>query len=181
MSFTHDAIGDLTLTDSSIATKDWAYTYDAFGRLTCAKQATTCTSGTTRVQFAYDALDRAATRTNNSVTTTEPPWVSWRLRTLDSDEGVDARAVITYWQSVREGGASSVGRRLTSVPVGSAPRISRLAGSPSGASHSLANLQSMLTPPEQPDGISLTCDNVPSMRETCHDRSPSARAAVTST
>ena len=29
-----------------------------------------CTSGTSRVQFAYDAFDRAATRTNNSVTTT---------------------------------------------------------------------------------------------------------------
>ena len=70
VTYTHDAIGDLTLSDSSIATKDWAYAYDAFGRLSCAKQATTCTSGTTRVQFAYDAMDRAATRTNNSVTTT---------------------------------------------------------------------------------------------------------------
>lgn len=53
ISYTHDKIGDLTLVDSSIAANDWSYSYDAYGRMTCAKQATTCTSGATRVLPAY--------------------------------------------------------------------------------------------------------------------------------
>jgi len=70
VTYTHDAVGNLTLTDSSIATNDWSQTFDAYSRMTCAKQATTCASGTTRVQLTYDALDRTRTRINNSVTTT---------------------------------------------------------------------------------------------------------------
>jgi RHS repeat-associated protein len=69
ITYTTDGIGDLTLTDSSIATNDWAQTYDAYGRLTCSKQATSCSSGTTRVLLTLDALDRALNRSYNGTTT----------------------------------------------------------------------------------------------------------------
>lgn len=69
VTYTHDNVGNLTKLDSSISTKDWAYTYDAYSRLTCAKQATGCASGTQRVLFALDPFDRAFTRTKGSSTT----------------------------------------------------------------------------------------------------------------
>ena len=69
ITYTSDKIGDLTKVDSSINANDWAYTFDAFGRMTCAQQATTCTSGT-RVLPTYDALDRMISRVYGSATTT---------------------------------------------------------------------------------------------------------------
>jgi len=68
ISYTHDNIGDLTKIDSSINSNDWAFTFDAYSRTTCAQQATTCTSGT-RVLPTYDALDRMVSRVYGSATT----------------------------------------------------------------------------------------------------------------
>jgi RHS repeat-associated protein len=70
ITYTHDLVGDLTKTDSSIAANDWAYGFDAYGRMSCAKQATSCTSGTTRVLPLYDALDRTISSSYNGTTTT---------------------------------------------------------------------------------------------------------------
>ena len=71
VTYSHDQVGNLTQANSTINANDWAYGWDAYSRMTCAKAAATaCTSGATRVQFAYDAFDRAATRTYNSATTT---------------------------------------------------------------------------------------------------------------
>jgi YD repeat-containing protein len=69
ITYTHDAIGGLTKVDSSISANDWAYTYDAYGRMSCAKQATGCSSGT-RTLPVYDALDRTVSSTYGSTTTT---------------------------------------------------------------------------------------------------------------
>jgi YD repeat-containing protein len=69
VTYTHDAVGNLTKIDSSIAANDWAHVYDAYSRLTCSKQSTSCNAGTTRVQLNLDALDRAVTRTYNGTTT----------------------------------------------------------------------------------------------------------------
>jgi RHS repeat-associated protein len=70
ITYTHDGIGDLTTADSSIAANDWAYAFDAYGRMSCAKQATGCTSGTTRTLPTYDALDRTISSTYSGTTTT---------------------------------------------------------------------------------------------------------------
>jgi RHS repeat-associated protein len=64
--YAHDQIGNLTGADSSIAANDWTYAYDPYSRLTCAVQGTSCASGSTRVLFAMDAIDRALTRTKGS-------------------------------------------------------------------------------------------------------------------
>jgi RHS repeat-associated protein len=48
---------------------DWTYTFDPHSRLTCAVQGSTCASGSTRVLFTMDALDRATTRVKGSSTT----------------------------------------------------------------------------------------------------------------
>jgi len=69
VTYTHDQVGSLTKADSTVAANDWAWTYDAFSRLTCAKQATTCTSGTTRVLTTLDAFDRTYQRTYNGAVT----------------------------------------------------------------------------------------------------------------
>jgi RHS repeat-associated protein len=69
VTYTHDAIGNLTGIDSSVATNDWTYAFDAYSRTTCAVQGSTCASGSTRVLFSLDALDRATTRTKGSATT----------------------------------------------------------------------------------------------------------------
>jgi RHS repeat-associated protein len=69
VTYAHDAIGDLTGIDSSIAANDWTYAYDPYARLTCAVQGTSCASGSSRVLFTLDALDRALTRTKGSTTT----------------------------------------------------------------------------------------------------------------
>jgi RHS repeat-associated protein len=67
----HDAIGELTKLDSTTNANDWAYAYDAYGRMSCAKAASTaCTSGATRTLPLYDALDRTVRSTYNAVTTT---------------------------------------------------------------------------------------------------------------
>jgi YD repeat-containing protein len=75
ITYTHDEIGDLTLVDSSIGTNDWSYTYDAWGRTTCAKQAPTCASGSGQVSWKLDAFDRTFTRsaTAGSKTTVTTP------------------------------------------------------------------------------------------------------------
>jgi RHS repeat-associated protein len=70
LTYTHDQVGNLTQIDSSVATNDWTSTFDAFSRLTCSVQGTSCASGSTRVLFALDALDRARTRSKGSVTKT---------------------------------------------------------------------------------------------------------------
>jgi RHS repeat-associated protein len=69
VTYAHDAIGDLTSVDSSIAANDWTYAYDPYSRLTCAVQATSCASGSSRVLFTMDAFDRALTRTKGSAST----------------------------------------------------------------------------------------------------------------
>jgi len=69
LTYTHDPIGNLTQVDSSIAANDWTYGYDPYSRLTCAVQGTSCASGSTRVLFTMDAIDRALTRTKGSSTT----------------------------------------------------------------------------------------------------------------
>ncbi len=68
--YTHDAIGNLTLTNSSIGTNDWAQTWDVYGRMTCARQAITCDAGGSQILFTHDALDRARTRVQSGTTTT---------------------------------------------------------------------------------------------------------------
>lgn len=68
--YAHDAVGNLTGIDSSIAANDWTYAFDAFSRTTCAVQGTSCASGSTRVLFTLDALDRARTRSKGSTTKT---------------------------------------------------------------------------------------------------------------
>ena len=67
--YAHDAIGNLTGIDSSIAANDWTFAYDAYSRTTCAVQGTSCASGSSRVLFTLDALDRAMTRVKGSSTT----------------------------------------------------------------------------------------------------------------
>src|SRR5918996_4989860 len=62
-------IGNLTEIDSSVAANDWAYEFDAYSRLACALQGSSCASGSTRVLFTLDALDRATTRVKGSSTT----------------------------------------------------------------------------------------------------------------
>jgi RHS repeat-associated protein len=69
ITYAHDAIGDLNGIDSSIASNDWTYVSDAYARLTCAVQGTSCASGNTRVLFTMDPLDRALTRTKGSSVT----------------------------------------------------------------------------------------------------------------
>jgi YD repeat-containing protein len=69
VTYAHDAIGNLTGIDSSIAANDWTSTFDPYSRLTCAVQGSTCASGSTRVLFTMDALDRALTRTKGSSVT----------------------------------------------------------------------------------------------------------------
>jgi RHS repeat-associated protein len=69
ISYAHDQIGDLTGIDSSVAANDWTYAYDPYSRLTCAVQGSSCASGSTRVLFAMDAIDRALTRTKGSSVT----------------------------------------------------------------------------------------------------------------
>ena len=69
ITYTHDAIGDLSVANSSTNANDWGYAYDVYARMSCAKPAaTTCTSGT-RVQPAYDALDRTVSSVYSSTTT----------------------------------------------------------------------------------------------------------------
>ena len=70
ITYAHDKVGNLTKIDSSIAANDTTYTYDAYSRLKCARLAsTTCPTGGTSVEFAYDAFDRAFSRAYNSQTT----------------------------------------------------------------------------------------------------------------
>ena len=70
VTYTHDNIGDLTVANSSTNANDWAYSFDAYARMSCAKSAATaCTSGTTMQTSVYDALDRTISTTLNSATT----------------------------------------------------------------------------------------------------------------
>jgi RHS repeat-associated protein len=73
ITYGYDAAGiTLTAADSSINANDWAYTYDAFSRLSCAQPAvTTCaSSGTARITYVPDAFSRTHTRTNAGTTAT---------------------------------------------------------------------------------------------------------------
>jgi YD repeat-containing protein len=69
LTYAHDQIGNLTGIDSSAGTNDWTYDYDPYSRLTCAVQGSSCASGSSRVLFTMDALDRALTRTKGSSVT----------------------------------------------------------------------------------------------------------------
>jgi RHS repeat-associated protein len=69
ITYQHDQIGNLVQVDSTVAANDWTYTFDAFSRLTCAVQGSSCASGSTRVLFTMDAIDRALTRTKGSSVT----------------------------------------------------------------------------------------------------------------
>jgi RHS repeat-associated protein len=69
VTYAHDQVGNLTGIDSSIAANDWTSTFDPYSRLTCAVQGTSCASGSSRVLFTMDALDRALTRTKGSSVT----------------------------------------------------------------------------------------------------------------
>jgi RHS repeat-associated protein len=69
LTYTHDGVGNLTGIDSSVAANDWTYAYDPYSRLTCAVQGSDCSSGSTRVLFGLDAIDRAITRTKGSSVT----------------------------------------------------------------------------------------------------------------
>jgi RHS repeat-associated protein len=66
VSYAHDQIGNLTGIDSSVPANDWTHAYDPYSRLTCAVQGSDCSSGSTRVLFTMDAIDRALTRTKGS-------------------------------------------------------------------------------------------------------------------
>lgn len=66
--YTTDALGNLTLLDRSGTSSDWAFSYDSWSRMSCAKQATSCGSGTTNISYAYDALSRITTRTKGTST-----------------------------------------------------------------------------------------------------------------
>jgi RHS repeat-associated protein len=74
LTYTYDAAGiALTSADSTTGANNWGYTYDPYGRLTCAKSgATTCgsTASPTRVTYALDVFSRAHTRTLNTTATT---------------------------------------------------------------------------------------------------------------
>ncbi len=72
VTYVYDTAGVTLLSaNSNKNANDWGYTYDAFSRLTCAKPAaTTCTSGTARVQLSSDAFSRTHTRINAGTTTT---------------------------------------------------------------------------------------------------------------
>jgi RHS repeat-associated protein len=69
VTYTHDAIGNLTGIDSSIAANDWTFAYDPYSRTTCTIQGSSCASGSSRVLFTLDALDRALSRVKASSTT----------------------------------------------------------------------------------------------------------------
>jgi RHS repeat-associated protein len=69
LTYAHDEVGNLTGIDSSIGTNDWTYAYDPYARLTCAVQGSSCASGSSRVLYTMDALDRALTRTKGSSVT----------------------------------------------------------------------------------------------------------------
>jgi YD repeat-containing protein len=58
VTYTHDAIGNLIGINSSMAANDWTYAFDAFSRLTCAVQGSTCLAwsedGTNYLPDIYD-------------------------------------------------------------------------------------------------------------------------------
>jgi YD repeat-containing protein len=66
LTYAHDGVGNLTGIDSSVGTNDWTYAYDPYSRLTCAVQGSSCASGSSRVLYTMDALDRALTRAKGS-------------------------------------------------------------------------------------------------------------------
>jgi RHS repeat-associated protein len=68
--YTTDDAGNLTQIDRTGTSSDWTYGFDAFNRMTCARQGTDCTTASGKITFAPDALDRAYTRTKGSAVTT---------------------------------------------------------------------------------------------------------------
>jgi RHS repeat-associated protein len=67
--YTTDDAGNLVQIDRTGTANDWTYGFDAFNRMTCARQGTDCTTASGKITFALDAFDRADARTKDSVTT----------------------------------------------------------------------------------------------------------------
>ena len=65
---THDNIGDLTKVTSPTAGASFTYSYDAFARLVCAKNAAvpSCPTSASPVTWSLDGLDRATSRTDSA-------------------------------------------------------------------------------------------------------------------